>query len=453
VDIKADDFNDLYDVGTPVFFWPGWRKDENGKDIPAMVSETSTPAWEMPGGQQVVTVKGRAGGMWLEHIEVIPDYVLQHLKTPEDEDAVREAQAAQHRAETHLALVGMEVESHGDALLKSLAPFYQRQNTTCDGKCAKVEDLTEQLEEALTSAQRRASEWEAESERVGREYDRVKEESAARMQEIDRLRGIVRLDQQQQTRNQGTFAVYQGVIAKKEEELGEAAAKIDELRGMLGTQHARLTVLEGDLGSKTRDYNNIEAKFVEARQKEDQLAEEVNKLQHERSCALTVINPKLDPFSSKRSLINETTELANRAEVLAADLADCQEERERIYTLLDPETDIDDRRFGPVDLLHNLLDAKEEAEKALRDKYAENLNWGTLHQQLGTQKATIDALTEENQQLKENPHKGCRQLEAGLNAKLQAAEKERANAFQKLDELRNQVLDVVRDNVRARPSD
>lgn len=415
MDTTADDFNDLYDVGTPVFFWPGWRKDEKGKDIPAMVSETSTPAWQMPGGQQVVTIKGRAGGMALSHVEVIPDYVLRHLKTSEDEDAIREAQAAQHRAETTLALVGMEIEGHGEALLKSLAPFYERQTTTCDGKCAKVEDLEEelesaksatkvaaklsdellekhlaseakaaQLEEALASAQRRASDWQTRGEGAETahlsvleqhsdavsEISRIKMESAQRQAEIDRLRGIVRLNQQQQNRNQGTFSVYQGVISDKEAQLAAADAKIEELRGMLATQHARLTVLEGDLGSKTRDYNNIEAKFVEAR---------------------------------------------NSLEMARADLRVVEDEREQAYEMLDPETDIDDRVKSLPTLVEEMINKKT--------------------------------------QLEERPHKGCQELEAGLQKKFRAAEKERDNAFRKLDELRNQVLDVVRDNVRAKPSD
>jgi DNA repair exonuclease SbcCD ATPase subunit len=405
VDITADEFNAKYPVGTPVKFWPGWRTvngSPGGAEIPPVISKTTTPAWEMPNGEHVVTCEGRSGGMWLQHVEII-----------EDDPFVEKLQA-----QFTLATIGRSIESSMGEILRLLEPYY-KPSTNCDGKCAKVEDLEEELESAKSATkvavklseelaeklsaqqvetnrrgleadrlQERAETAEAETERVGREFRRLTEESAARMQEIERLRSVVRFDQQQHNRDAGTFAVYQGVIAKKEEELAEAAAKISSLQDMLNTQHGRLTVLEGDLGSKTRDYNNIEAKFVEARQKEDRLAEEANKLQHERSCALTVINPKLDPFSSKRSLINETTELANRAEMLAADLADCQEEREQMYMLLDPETDLEDRRFGPVDLLRNLIAENQRLETEAREK----------------------------------PHAGCRQLEAGLNERLQVAQ-------------------------------
>lgn len=65
-DQPAQEFNDAHDVGTPVRYWPGFRLGAG------RTSHTRTPAWEMPGGQVVVSVEGYSGGIALDHIEVIP---------------------------------------------------------------------------------------------------------------------------------------------------------------------------------------------------------------------------------------------------------------------------------------------------------------------------------------------------------------------------------------------
>lgn len=301
VDITAEEFNEKYDVGTPVFFWPGWRKNEAGKDIPAMVSKTSTPAWEMPGGQQVVTVEGRAGGMWLQHVEIIPDFIVEHLKTPE------ESQAA-----AMLGVLGLKLEDFIGSMHQLMKPYYQPP-TTCDGKCAKVEDLEEQV-------------------------DQTKMESAQRQAEIDRLR-------EELQREQRASRTYQQTNVGYSEAMHGADAKIADLRRMLGTQHARLTVVEGEKNAAERDYRNIEAKFVEARQKLQDTEEQLAHSQH-------------------------------AAELAELEISQRQDEIERAYEMLDPNTEIDDRVKSLPALVEELIAENQRLDGGMRVWEEEALRLG-----------------------------------------------------------------------------
>jgi hypothetical protein len=64
----VDAFNKQNPQGTPVLFWPGVRLAEPLK------SRTRGEAWALPSGEAVVRVEGRAGGIALTHIEVIPSH-------------------------------------------------------------------------------------------------------------------------------------------------------------------------------------------------------------------------------------------------------------------------------------------------------------------------------------------------------------------------------------------
>ncbi|KIA72691.1 hypothetical protein ANMWB30_24590 [Arthrobacter sp. MWB30] len=60
-------FNKRHPSGTPVRFWPGMRQG------PGLTSTTRGEAWALYCGDAVVKVHGRAGGIYLTHIEVITD--------------------------------------------------------------------------------------------------------------------------------------------------------------------------------------------------------------------------------------------------------------------------------------------------------------------------------------------------------------------------------------------
>lgn len=66
--ITAQEFNEKYPTGTPVTYQP--IKDGEG-----ISTSTRSEAWELGHGAAVVSVKGRSGGVSLEHITVIEEVV------------------------------------------------------------------------------------------------------------------------------------------------------------------------------------------------------------------------------------------------------------------------------------------------------------------------------------------------------------------------------------------
>jgi hypothetical protein len=63
----AENWNQVWSVGTPVTYWPG---DRTG---PGRTSVTASPAWVLPSGAAVVEVDGYPGGIALTHIEPIKE--------------------------------------------------------------------------------------------------------------------------------------------------------------------------------------------------------------------------------------------------------------------------------------------------------------------------------------------------------------------------------------------
>lgn len=61
----ADAWNRLYPVGTPVRYRPILGEDAYE------LAETRTPAWLVGHGRAVVSITGRSGGVFLDHIEVL----------------------------------------------------------------------------------------------------------------------------------------------------------------------------------------------------------------------------------------------------------------------------------------------------------------------------------------------------------------------------------------------
>jgi hypothetical protein len=63
---RATDWNLHHPTGTPVLAWPGVR------DAEPLRTRTRTSAWVLPSGQAVISVRGYAGGIHLDHIEHDP---------------------------------------------------------------------------------------------------------------------------------------------------------------------------------------------------------------------------------------------------------------------------------------------------------------------------------------------------------------------------------------------
>lgn len=98
--MNADTFNSLHKVGTPVFAYPGirpehpvaiaYRKRANegrafGDKDPCkrLVTKTRTSAWELGHGAPVVSVDGYAGGIVLDHVDVVSEGEWEAAKTAE----------------------------------------------------------------------------------------------------------------------------------------------------------------------------------------------------------------------------------------------------------------------------------------------------------------------------------------------------------------------------------
>lgn len=63
--ISADEFNEQYEIGQEVAYFPVTGEQE------FLQTETRTPAWELGHGEPVVSVKGRSGGVCLSNVEIL----------------------------------------------------------------------------------------------------------------------------------------------------------------------------------------------------------------------------------------------------------------------------------------------------------------------------------------------------------------------------------------------
>lgn len=63
--MTAEEFNTRYPIGTRCFYWPGTKSE------PPHHGFTRSEAWELDCGEPVVKITGYAGGIALEHVEII----------------------------------------------------------------------------------------------------------------------------------------------------------------------------------------------------------------------------------------------------------------------------------------------------------------------------------------------------------------------------------------------
>ncbi|GGT85429.1 hypothetical protein [Streptomyces coeruleorubidus] len=103
--MNADEFNALYEVGTPVVAYPSIRPEHPvavayqqrvrdgrcfGTTDPCrrLVTRTRTPAWTLGHAAPVVSVDGYAGGIILEHVDVISEDEFAKARAEETAAAV-----------------------------------------------------------------------------------------------------------------------------------------------------------------------------------------------------------------------------------------------------------------------------------------------------------------------------------------------------------------------------
>lgn len=64
--MTADELNDQFPIGTPVVYQPV-------RDGKGTTTATRSEAWELGHGAAVVSIKGQAGGVSVEHVTVLSD--------------------------------------------------------------------------------------------------------------------------------------------------------------------------------------------------------------------------------------------------------------------------------------------------------------------------------------------------------------------------------------------
>ena len=64
--MTADEFNELYPEGTSFRYYP-----VRG-DVEYLDTKTRSPAWNLGDGTPVVLIKGKTGGVCIEHLKALP---------------------------------------------------------------------------------------------------------------------------------------------------------------------------------------------------------------------------------------------------------------------------------------------------------------------------------------------------------------------------------------------
>ncbi|MFD7964052.1 hypothetical protein ACFV5J_24940 [Streptomyces zaomyceticus] len=92
--MNADEWNELYPVGTHVIAFPGSRED------PPVVGRTRSRAWMLGHGTPVVLVEGKSGGIRLSHVDVVDeqtarrDWLLAEIRSTRGQWSTLRAESA-----------------------------------------------------------------------------------------------------------------------------------------------------------------------------------------------------------------------------------------------------------------------------------------------------------------------------------------------------------------------
>lgn len=85
--LTAEQWNERHPIGTPVIAYPGIRPEYAAEigttQYTRLETVTRTRAWNLGHGEPVVSVEGYAGGISLEHVDVV--------EQPEPADPTTEA--------------------------------------------------------------------------------------------------------------------------------------------------------------------------------------------------------------------------------------------------------------------------------------------------------------------------------------------------------------------------
>jgi hypothetical protein len=77
----AESWNAAYPVGTRVRYWPVYPPH----GIPPVDTTTRSEAWALGDGSAVVLIAGKSGGVWLSHVEVLPEPLAEARVTELEE--------------------------------------------------------------------------------------------------------------------------------------------------------------------------------------------------------------------------------------------------------------------------------------------------------------------------------------------------------------------------------
>jgi len=80
--VNADTFNALYEVGIPVFAYPGARPEDD-RDATRLITRTRSKAQKSSSGHDVVWVDGEGAYIALTHVDVVPEDEWEAAKTAE----------------------------------------------------------------------------------------------------------------------------------------------------------------------------------------------------------------------------------------------------------------------------------------------------------------------------------------------------------------------------------
>ncbi|GGV36571.1 hypothetical protein GCM10010293_39910 [Streptomyces griseoflavus] len=84
--MNAETFNSLYEVGVPVFAYPGCRPEDD-RNATRLVTRTRTKAQTSASGDAVVWVDGEGSYICLTHVDPVPESVWQVAKKLEETES------------------------------------------------------------------------------------------------------------------------------------------------------------------------------------------------------------------------------------------------------------------------------------------------------------------------------------------------------------------------------
>jgi hypothetical protein len=123
--VNSETFNALYEVGIPVFAYPGARPEDD-REARRLVTRTRSKAQKSSSGHDVVWVDGEGSYISLTHVDVVPEDVWEAANTadavaaegalpvpagPESQGSEVDADTVAARAAQVISNMGAEIRS------------------------------------------------------------------------------------------------------------------------------------------------------------------------------------------------------------------------------------------------------------------------------------------------------------------------------------------------------